>query len=193
MKNKILENLNTKFLGKRIDYYEDLESTHKLAKSMSDKDICDGMIILTDNQTAGIGTHDRNWITEKGKNLTFNIILVPNKSICNISDLTAIIAKCIVETLEKLYEIKTSIEKPNDIILNKKKLAGILTESISQGEIIKKIYIGIGLNVNQEIFDKDLNDIATSLKKEYHRDFSKEEILKEFLEIFEKKYIEFLG
>lgn len=98
-------------------------------------------------------------------------------------------AESIVETLEKLYNIKTDIKKPNDIILNGKKIAGILTESISQGEIIKKIYIGIGININQDSFDSKLENIATSLKKEYKKDFSREEILKQFLEIFEKKYI----
>ncbi len=54
MKNKIIKDLNTKFLGKRIDYYENLESTHKLAKNMKDEEITDGMIILADNQTSGI-------------------------------------------------------------------------------------------------------------------------------------------
>lgn len=54
MKNEFIENLNTIFIGKRFDYYENLESTHKLAKNMKDKDITDGMIILADNQTSGI-------------------------------------------------------------------------------------------------------------------------------------------
>lgn len=99
------------------------------------------------------------------------------------------IAECIVETIYDLYKIKVNIKKPNDIILNGKKLAGILTESVSQGNIIKKIFIGIGINVNQENFDDDLKNIATSLRKEYKKDFSKEDILKRFLEIFEIKYI----
>ncbi len=127
-----------------------------------------------------------------GKNLTFNIIFSPDKPIKKINDLTIILAKCIVETLDKLYKIKVNIKKPNDIILNGKKLAGILTESISQGKIIKRIYIGIGINVNQENFDDELENIATSLKKEYKKDFSKYEILRKFLEIFEKRYIDLI-
>lgn len=109
-----------------------------------------------------------------------------------MDNLTIAIAKCIKKALEELYDIKIEIKKPNDIILNKKKLAGILTESISQGEIVKKIYIGIGINVNQEIFDNDIENIATSLKKELNRDFSKIDILKKFLEIFEKEYIKII-
>ena len=120
------------------------------------------------------------------------MILVPNCDIKKIDNLTIIIAKCIKKALEELYDIKIDIKKPNDIILNKKKLAGILTESISQGEIVKKIYIGIGINVNQEIFDIDIENIATSLKKELNKDFLKVDILKKFLEIFEKEYIKII-
>lgn len=191
MKKKI-DNLKTNFIGKRIDYYEIIDSTHLFAKKMNDKDIEDGMIILADNQISGIGTHERKWETESGKNLTFNLILTPYCDIQSISNLTIIVARCIVSTLNELYEIKTNIKDPNDIICNGKKLSGILTETIIMGEKVKKIFIGIGINVNQEIFPDELQNIATSLKKEFHREFSKDEILKKFLETFEIEYLKLL-
>ena len=191
MKKK-LENLNTNFIGKRIDYYEILDSTHLLAKKMSDKEIQNGMIILAENQISGIGTHGRIWKVESGKNLTFNIILTPHCDIQNISNLTIIIAECIVKTLYELYGIKTEVKIPNDIILNNKKLAGILTETVIMKEEVKKIFIGIGINVNQEKFPNELKNIATSLKKEFKKDFSKDEILQNFLQIFEIEYMKML-
>lgn len=192
METKIIENLETDFLGKKIEYFENIDSTHNYVKKLPDEKLENGMIILAENQTSGVGTHGRKWHTEKGKNLTFNIVLIPNCDIKKIEKLTIVIAKCIVRSLEKLYNIKTNIKEPNDIILNGKKLAGILTESISQGKIIKKIYIGIGINVNQEFFNDEIEKIATSLKKEFKKDFSKTLILKSFLEIFEKEYIKLI-
>ena len=188
MKKK-LENLKTNFIGKRIDYYEILDSTHLLAKKLADKEIQNGMVILAENQISGIGTHGRNWDTQNGKNLTFNIILTPHCEIQKISNITMIIAKCIVKTLDELYGIETSIKIPNDIICNNKKLAGILTETVIMKEEVEKIFIGIGINVNQEKFPDELKKTATSLKREYKKEFSKDEILKRFLEIFEEEYL----
>ena len=191
MKKK-LKDLNTNFIGKRIDYYEILDSTHLFAKKLSNKEIQDGMVILAENQISGIGTHGRIWDVQSGKNLTFNIILTPHCNIQKISGLTIVIADSIVRSLYELYEIKTEIKMPNDIILNNKKLAGILTETVIMKEEVEKIFIGIGLNVNQEKFPDDLKKIATSLKKEFKKEFSKDEILKKFLEIFEAEYTKML-
>ena len=191
MKKK-LEGLKTKFIGKRIDYYEILDSTHLLAKKLDDKEIQDGMVILAENQISGIGTHGRTWNVESGKNLTFDIILVPKCDIQEISNLTIIIAKSIVQTLDELYGIKTEIKIPNDIMYNNKKLAGILTETVILKERVEKIFIGIGINVNQEKFPDELRNKATSLKREFKREFSKDEILQKFLEIFEVEYLKMM-
>ena len=69
-----------------------------------------------------------------------------------------------------------------------KKVAGILTETVCKGEKVKTIYVGIGMNVNQEIFPGNLNEIATSLKKEFNQEFDREMIIVEFLNCFEKEY-----
>lgn len=191
MKEYIEKKLKTKFIGKRIDYYETLDSTHLLAKRLNKNEIENGMIILSESQTAGIGTHERKWYTDKKKNLSFNIILTPNCKMDKISKLTLKIAECIQNTLEE-YSIKTSIKKPNDIILNGKKLAGILTESTARGDIIKVIYIGIGININQVKFPGTLSNLATSLKLEFGKSFNRAEILVKFLEEFEKQYLKMI-
>ena len=189
MEEYTLKNLNTKFIGKKFEYYKNLESTHILAKEKPEEEIENGMVILAENQTSGIGTHGRKWFVEKGKNLTFDIILIPNCDIKKINNLTVVIAECIVKTLKELYNIETKIKMPNDIILNNKKLAGILTESSVLGNYVKKIFIGVGININQEFFENQIVNIATSLKKEFKMNFDKYEILKRFLEIFEERYL----
>ena len=99
------------------------------------------------------------------------------------------LAETILETIQILYNINLQIKIPNDIIYNGKKLGGILTESVQNSEIVKKIFVGIGFNVNQEAFPGNLSEIATSLKIEFGGEYDREAILKKFLELFEEKYI----
>ncbi len=106
--------------------------------------------------------------------------------------LTTVIAESLVQAVRELYLITLQIKKPNDVMYKNKKMGGILTESIIEGNIAKKIFIGIGFNVNQEEFPGNLGDIATSLKKEFQADFSREDILSRFLEIFEDAYLDLI-
>ena len=155
------------------------------AKELAENNVQNGTIIITDNQTKGIGTHDRKWISSKSKNLTFTIILYPHCGIDNLNTLTIDIAKKLVQTIYELYNYKLNIKEPNDIMINGKKIGGILTQITTTGNKIKYLLIGIGFNVNQTYFENDLVDIATSLKLEFHRDFDKKEILNKFLFNFE--------
>ena len=184
----IKKNLNTELIGKNIIYYNSIDSTHLFAKSLKENEIDDGTLILANNQTSGVGTHERKWYTGYGKNLSFNIILLPNCNILKFNKLTIIIAECIKKILKNRYDIDTTIKEPNDIMLNNKKIAGILTESIVRGNILKIIYIGIGINVNQDIFPGNLDEIATSLKRECNIDYKREEILIAILKEFENEY-----
>ena len=127
---EIQSKLDTKFIGKKIEYFETIESTHLYSKKMLEKDIVDGMVIFADNQTGGVGTHERKWFTGEGENLSFDIILTPNCDIQIFSELTVIIANSVRKAIKELYNIETEIKKPNDVILNNKKIAGIITESV---------------------------------------------------------------
>lgn len=133
IKNK----LKTNFIGKEILYFETIDSTHLFAKRLKKQEIKDGMIIFADNQTEGIGTHDRKWFTGKSQNLSFDMVFIPNCELEKISKLTIVLAKCIENSLDALYNIKTLIKEPNDIILNGKKLAGIITGSSTVKRQIK--------------------------------------------------------
>ena len=191
MKKEIIENVKTNYMGKNILYFEEIDSTQKKAKEIV-SEIENGTIIIAENQTEGRGTHGRKWISEKGKNIMFTLVLFPNCNIEKIHGLTILIANCLVRAIENLYKIKLNIKYPNDLMCNNKKIGGILTESISQNAIVKKIFIGIGFNVNSKKLDKEIENIATSLCLEFDKEFSREKIISEFLNIFENEFKELI-
>ena len=109
------------------------------------------------------------------------IILKPECKITDLKNLTIEIANCMQKTIYDLFEIRLDIKEPNDLILNGKKISGILTEINTIGEKINYLLISIGFNVNEKFFSDDLKDIATSLKKEFGKDFSRGEIIVSFI------------
>ncbi len=191
MQQKILKKLHTQFLGKKLIILDEIDSTQRYVKEKANE-LPNGTVVVAKNQTAGKGTKGRVWYAEKDKNLTFSLLLKPNCALKNIENLTVMIAEIIVDMIKEMYGYDLTIKHPNDIILNNKKMGGILTESIISRERVKQIIVGIGLDINQDKFDDDLESIATSLKKEYGKEFDKYEILINFLNKFEKKYISIL-
>ena len=160
--------------NKRIEYYEEIESTHLYAKKIEQKG---DIILIAESQTGGIGTQGRKWHTGKEKNIALTIISHPKCKIKQLDGLTTLIAEKIQESIEELYGYKLQIKKPNDLIINNKKICGILTEIHTIGEKIEYLLISIGFNVNEKIFNKETEEIATSLKKEFKKEFNREEII----------------
>lgn len=185
---KIKNNLKTSFIGQNIIYKEEISSTQDEAKRLIDE-LPDGSYIVTDKQTNGKGTHGRVWYDQGYENICGTFVLKPNCNISKLENLTILIAECMVEAINNLYKINLQIKYPNDIMCNSKKIAGILAESVTNNEIVKCIYIGIGMNVNQITFDDEIKEIATSLKNEYKNEFSRENIISEFFNIFEQRYV----
>lgn len=184
-----IKNANTKYFGKEIIYYKKIESTQDEAKKIVEDNIKSGTIIITDNQIKGKGTKNRSWYSSKEKNITMTLIIYPDCTIEKLEGLTIKIAETLVSTIYELYNIKLNIKVPNDLMLNNKKIAGILTESSTYKNIVKHIIIGIGFNVNETNFSEHTIEIATSLKKEYEHDFQREEIIIKFIEKLEKELI----
>lgn len=187
---KIKEKLMTEILCRNIMYYEELDSTQDEAKRLAESgNVKDGMYVVTDNQTKGKGTKGRSWYGGEYENICGTFVLMPNCNIKKIENITIIMARCLVEAIKNLYDIDLDIKYPNDVICNGKKIAGILTESVTNKEIVKYIYVGIGIDVNQTDFIPEIENIATSLKKEYGRNFEREKIIAEFFNVFERAYL----
>lgn len=128
MKVKIQEKITSEVIAKNIIYFDELDSTQKYAKKLAEEGIENGTMILTNNQIDGIGTHERKWHSEEGKNISFTLIIYPKCAISELDTLTVDIAKCIVDTVYEIYGAKLDIKKPNDLMCNGKKIGGILTQ-----------------------------------------------------------------
>ncbi len=182
---KLISDMKTKYIGKKIQYYKEIDSTHTYAKNKYNE-LQNGEVIITDKQTSGIGTKGRNWYTGAGKNIAMTIMIKPKFTISTIPKLTVKIAQSIKKSIYELYNYDLKIKEPNDLILNNKKISGILTEVHTLGKNIKYLIISIGFNVNEEEFCKETEMIATSLKKEFSKEFSREVIIKKILEDLEE-------
>ena len=186
-----IKQTNTKYIGKNVLYYKTINSTHIKAEELAKEKVCNGTVLIANKQTNGIGTRGRNWYTGK-KNIAMTIVLYPKCTLEKLNSITIQIAECMKQTIKELYSYNLEIKKPNDLMLNNKKICGILTQVAMQNNVVHYLLISIGFNVNEEKFSKELEQIATSLKKEYGKEFEVERIICKFLEILEKK-IEYIN
>lgn len=187
MKIEEIKKAKTKKLGKKIEYYEQIDSTHKYAKAIAQKNESDGKVIIAEVQTDGIGTKGRSWYTGQGENIAMTIILHTKRKVMDIKDLPIKVAKIVKKTIKELYNYDLKIKPPNDLMLNNKKICGILTQTNIQGEKVNYILISMGVNVNETRFPEEVKDIATSLKNEYKKEFDREDIISKILENIEKE------
>lgn len=135
----------------------------------------------------GCGTHGRKWYTNEKNNIAFSLFLQANCKVSQVTNLTLMLAKTVVEVFEKLYDITLTIKFPNDLMYQGKKLGGILTQTKLQGEFVKDIVIGIGINTNQEEFKGEISKIATSIKNEFKIEVENQEVITQFCNLFETK------
>lgn len=139
------------------------------------------------------GTHGRRWYTSQKGNIAFSIVIYPCVSVEKLAGLTIEIAQIIVSVFKNLYHINLEIKAPNDLVIATKKIGGILTETILQGEVVKSLVIGIGINTNKTFFEEEIKDIATSIKNEFDIQVDNEAVIEEFCNQFEKNILKRLG
>ena len=180
-----IKNARTKYIGKNIIYFKEIDSTQKYSKEMVNNNLKNGTIVITDNQTKGIGTNGRNWYSNIGKNITMTITVYPNVDVNKLNNLTIDVARAMQKTIQDLYNINLNIKKPNDLIINNKKIAGFLVETGLIKQKVNYILIGVGFNVNEVDFCAEIKDIATSLKEGFKKEFSREDIIVNFIEDLE--------
>ncbi len=181
-------NLKTKYLGKEILVFKEIDSTQKeLWRRIENGDANNGTVIIAEKQTAGIGTHGRIWYTDS-KNITFSFSIFPNCNIKKLENLTYRIAEILKEVFKDLYDISLEIKLPNDLMINGKKVGGILTETKLQGENVKALVIGVGINTVVSSFPEDLEDKATSIKNEFNIEVANFWLIFRFLEQFELNF-----
>ncbi len=183
------EKLNTKFVGRKIYYLERCSSTMDIALKLASGNPLEGTIVLAEAQTKGRGRLGRHWVSPKYKGLYFTLILKPRIPPARTAVLTFLAAVSVCEAVKAVTGFRASIKWPNDVLINNKKCAGILTEIEAEPDLVKFVFIGIGLNVNNE--SQELLKGAISLKSAGagQQKFSRIEILQEVLRRIEDNYL----
>lgn len=186
--------LTTEFIGRNIHYEESVESTQKIAHQFASKDAPEGTVIIAEEQRSGKGRMSRKWHSPKYSGIWMSLILRPNIPLTNAPQLTLLTAVAIVQAMEEITGLQPEIKWPNDILLNGKKVTGILTELQAEADRIHSIIIGIGINVNQrkEEFPAELVNIASSLSIEKGETISRAALIRSIFKHFEKLYLLYL-
>lgn len=183
--------LDTEFIGRNLEYFHSLSSTNIKAKEIGIESE-EGTLIIAEEQTKGKGRLGRNWTSPKGKGIWMSIILKPEIDPRKVSKITLIGAAAVNQGLKDIG-IDSKIKWPNDIIINNKKVSGILTEMSCELNQIYYVVMGIGINanLNKEDLGENLLDKATSLKMAIGKEVNRKKLLASILNSFEKLYIPF--
>jgi BirA family biotin operon repressor/biotin-[acetyl-CoA-carboxylase] ligase len=178
----ILANLKTKYIGKTIEYYTKTESTNNDAWELCDENGKDGTAIIAGLQSKGRGRQGKKWHSAPGKGLAFSVLIYPDISTENSGLFSIAVAIAIHKALLQ-YEIESQLKWPNDILIEGKKLGGILCESRISKNKVKALVIGIGLNVNEsrDDFPPEISAQSTSLFLRKGIPFQRERILASIL------------
>ncbi|QSX07022.1 biotin--[acetyl-CoA-carboxylase] ligase [Sedimentibacter sp. zth1] len=190
---EIKEHLTTKFIGRNIIHFDNLDSTNTYAKSIADTLVGEGHAIITEKQLNGRGRLGRQWISQNSKGIWMSLILRPELDIFEVSKVTQVAAAAVNMAFRDIG-VESKIKWPNDIIINDKKVCGILTEMNSEINIINYIVVGIGINVNNDLddFSSEISDIATSIKIESKKYIKRNELVAKIFNNFEILYNDFV-
>ncbi len=181
--------LRTKILGKKIVYYESIDSTMDIASQLAFQGASEGTVVCAETQAKGRGRLGRNWASPKGKSIYTSIVLRPKVLLNEVSGLTLLLAVAVSKAIKLTAGVDARIKWPNDILVNEKKVAGILTELNGEMDRVNFIIAGIGINVNER--KKILPEGASSLSEETKRKISRICLLQEVLKQIEDQYLIF--
>jgi len=180
--------LTTETFGRVIHPFEVLDSTNTKAKALALAAAAEGTLVIAEEQTSGRGRMGRTWHSERGKNLTFSIIIRPRIPPQMIGLLSLCTGVASARALSSALPFPITCKWPNDLQLRGKKCCGILSEGLFEGSALSAAVIGIGLNVNQTDFPPELLDQATSLALQTGHELDRLELLAIILREIEAEY-----
>ncbi|MFZ5447325.1 MAG: biotin--[acetyl-CoA-carboxylase] ligase [Thermodesulfobacteriota bacterium] len=190
---EVLQGLRTRILAGPVHYFETLDSTNNYAKELAARGAPEGTVVIAETQTGGRGRLGRGWISPPGVGLYVSVVLRPMLPPMELPQITLTTAVAVVRAIRQITGVAPGIKWPNDLLVNGKKLGGILTEMETESDRIRHVVIGLGLNVNNLDFPPELVASATSLAQAVGGTFSRLELLKAWLEEFEGLYERFLS
>lgn len=182
----------TEWAGCEIYYFDSIDSTNTKAKELAEEGHPSGTLVVADRQTAGKGRRGRSWESPSGIGIFMTLMLKPEINPNHASMLTLVAAMATTRAIRRVTGVPAMIKWPNDIVMNGKKVCGILTEMSAQFDYINHIVIGIGINVHNEDFPEEIAQTASSIYLESGQRIHRASLIEAFLEEFEDVYAEYL-
>ncbi|OLO18380.1 biotin--[acetyl-CoA-carboxylase] ligase [Bacillus licheniformis] len=182
-------------MGQTIHFQDVVSSTQKIAHELANNGAPEGTIIVADKQTEGRGRMARAWHSPEGNGIWMSIILRPEIPVQKTPQLTLLAAVAIVQAIEEQTGIAAEIKWPNDILINGKKVVGILTELQAEADQVHSVIVGTGINVNQLAadFPEELQETATSLRLASGEKIDRAALVQTIMSTFEKRYEDYLA
>lgn len=180
--------LDTKVFGKVIYSYEEVASTNEIAKAKAREGAKEGTVFIAESQTKGRGRLGKAWESPGGTGIWMSVVVRPNILPQDVSAITLITGLAVCKAIRETTQLPAYIKWPNDIVVNGKKVCGILTEMSAEIDRVNYVIIGIGINVNTATFPEELEEIGTSLKIESHKDYKRGDLAAKVLMALEKYY-----
>lgn len=191
--SEILSRNQASWVGKSIEYFEVTDSTNQRIYDFAEKGREEGLLAVAEEQTGGKGRRGRSWVSPPGTGIWMSLLLRPKVEPQKASMVTIVAALAMTKAMEKITGMEIRIKWPNDVVLNGKKVCGILTEMSAELEEIHYIIVGIGINANTESFPEDIQDRATSIYLESGKKVERAAFIAEFCVQFEQYYERFLA
>ncbi len=193
--NELKNGMHTVWAGQNLYYFEKTGSTNNDAKRFAEEGAPHGTLVVADYQENGKGRRGRMWQAPAGVNVYFTLVLRPSLLPEKASMLTLVMAYSVAKAINRQTGLDAGIKWPNDIVVGKKKVCGILTEMSLQMEekTIQHVVIGVGININQREFPKEIKETAGSLLLAGGKTVSRAGIVQKVMEEFEKDYEMFMS
>ena len=185
--------MHTEWVAKEVLYFDTIDSTNTKAQELAEKGYQSGTLVVADKQESGKGRRGRSWVSPSGTGIFMTLMIKPDINPNNASMLTLVAALAVAKAITSVTGEEALIKWPNDIVENRKKVCGILTEMNAQFDYINHIVVGIGINVHNESFPEEISQMASSLMIEAGgKRFHRAQIIAETMSYFEQYYDTFL-
>lgn len=185
--------MHTDWVAKEVLYFDTIDSTNIKAQELAEKGYQSGTLVVADKQESGKGRRGHSWVSPSGTGIFMTLMIKPDINPNNASMLTLVAALAVAKAITSVTGEEALIKWPNDIVVNGKKVCGILTEMNAQFDYINHIVVGIGINVHNESFPEEISQMASSLMIEAGgKRFHRAQIIAETMSYFEQYYDTFL-
>jgi len=193
--NELVEKMKGLSFVKGIKLYETVESTQNIAQQLAENDAPEGTLVLAEQQTSGRGRRGRQWLSPYGSSVSMSLILRPSLPLQFAPQMTLVAAVALCRGLRELTGLDIGIKWPNDLLINGKKISGILMESTAEDERVRYIIagIGIGVNLQESDYSDELRRVATSLSLEMGQQLNRSDVIAAFITHFAELYTLYLS